>query len=219
MLKLRAEWRGVKEGAEFERLTVLGPQFRLDLKRWFCVCRCKCGTICVPGVSSLKNNRYRSCGCLHRDTAARLGRSKVTHGASKTPLYEVWVGMKQRCLNKNDSAYKNYGGRGIQIWEDWIDDFSAFQKWALSHGYREGLEIDRFPNNDGNYHPDNCRFTTPKKNSNNRRSSRKITWDGETKTLAEWSEDPRCCVAYDTLKARLKYGWSFQKALTSTLRY
>ena len=152
MIKLRAEWRGVKEGAEFDRLTVLGPQFRLrsypDLTRWYCVCLCRCGKVIVVVASHLENGNSRSCSCLQRDVASQAS-WKLVHGECKTNLYHVWAAMKSRCLNKNDQDYKDYGGRGISIYPEWIASFVAFRDWALSHGYRPGLEIDREKNHLG----------------------------------------------------------------------
>jgi len=104
-----------------------------------------------------------NCGCMTRKL-----RSHPTHGLSKTKLYKVWASMKDRCKNKNNSGYKNYGGRGISVCDAWGNHFVLFYDWAISNGYKEGLSIDRI-DNDGNYHPDNCRFTTPTVQSMNKR--------------------------------------------------
>lgn len=209
MLKLRSEWRGVKEGAKFDRLTVLGPQFKVH--KWRVVCRCDCGTVSVlaPAFVARKVPPARSCGCL---LPIRL--KKSPHRGAKTLIYGVWAGMKRRCYCRSSPSYKDYGGRGITVCDEWIKNFSAFRDWALSHGYKRGLQIDRKNNNLG-YSPENCRFVTPQVNSNNRRSSRLYTWKNETKTLKQWSEDIRCAVSYGTLKDRLDYGWPFQTAFTT----
>jgi hypothetical protein len=86
---------------------------------------------------------------------------------SSLPLYHVWYGMKYRCNNKKASGYNDYGGRGIRVCKKW-HDFQEFYRWALDNGYQKGLSIDRI-NNNGNYRPGNCRFTTRKVQSNNKR--------------------------------------------------
>ena len=95
--------------------------------------------------------------------------------------------MKQRCYNPNNRSYKNYGGRGITVCQEWKEDFQTFYDWAIANGYKKGLEIDRIDVN-GNYEPDNCRWTTSKKNNNNRRNNVKIKIGREEHTVAEWSE-------------------------------
>ena len=95
-----------------------------------------------------------------------------TIGYKTTKLYNLWRNMKQRVLNKHRPDYKNYGGRGIKICEEWMQ-FNVFFEWANNNGYEDGLEIDR-ENNNGNYEPDNCHFVTHKENAQNRR--RKSTW-------------------------------------------
>lgn len=94
-------------------------------------------------------------------------RSKTTHGLSKTRLYNTWIHILHRCLNKNDAAYSDYGGRGITVCSNWLD-LTEFYSWAMSHGYSDDLEIDRIDNDKG-YFPENCRFVTHQVNCNNRR--------------------------------------------------
>ncbi len=89
-------------------------------------------------------------------------------GMSYSAIYNVWRCMKQRCNNPNASGYKNYGGRGISVCNEWEKSSEAFYDWALANGYAPGLQIDRI-DNDGNYEPSNCRWVTPKENASNRR--------------------------------------------------
>lgn len=98
------------------------------------------------------------------------GRHKI-HGGYETRLYRIWCGMKGRCKNPTNKAYKDYGGRGITICDEWDKDFSAFRDWALGHGYEDWLSIDRVDNDKG-YSPDNYRWATAKEQSNNRRPKR-----------------------------------------------
>lgn len=90
--------------------------------------------------------------------------------------------MKDRCYNSKDKNYKRYGGRGITICDEWLNDYYAFESWALANGYSDDLTIDRI-NNDGNYEPNNCRFVTVKGNNNNRSSNKRFTYNGKTKNL------------------------------------
>ena len=138
------------------------------------------------------------------------GSNLVKHNLSKTKLFKVWCGMKDRTLNKNDKHYKNYGNRGIKICNEWLEDFKCFYDWALNNGYKEGLTIDRI-NVNGNYEPNNCRWITWKEQQNNRTNNHYITYKGETHTMKQWSE--LLGIKYTTLSMRLnKYNWSVEKA-------
>lgn len=134
---------------------------------------------------------------------------------SETPLYHIWEGMKERCLNPNAHNYSMYGGSGVSIYKPWVDSFSEFEKWALENGYEEGLTIDR-KDNDKGYSPDNCRWVTYKEQARNRRSNHKITYKGETFCIAEWAD--RYGLPYYTLISRIYCGWEFERALTTPVR-
>ena len=96
------------------------------------------------------------------------------HGMTHTKLHYVWLSLKQRCFNQNNPGYKNYGGRGIKVCDEWLNDFKAFYDWAMGNGYRSGLAIDRIDNN-GNYGPSNCRFVTQAQNNKNKKNN-KLNW-------------------------------------------
>lgn len=172
-------------------------------------CLCDCGNVIEVIACDLKKGHTASCGCLQRE---RSRESATVHGGQKTRLYEIWCAMKARCNRRTDESYKDYGGRGITVCDEWANSFEAFRKWALSNGYQNNLSIDR-KDNDGPYCPENCRWATAKQQNNNQRSNRVITHNGESHTIAEWAE--LVGIKYDTLRRRLNKGWSVERALTT----
>lgn len=138
------------------------------------------------------------------------------HGEAHGRLYSVWNMMKQRCGDPNNAYYKNYGGRGIKVCDEW-KEYTAFRDWAITNGYDETAEhgkctIDRI-NNNGNYEPGNCRWVSKKEQARNRRSNRFIEYNGKRQTLAEWAEETGIYAL--TIHNRLKSGWSVEEALTT----
>ena len=141
----------------------------------------------------------------------------ATHGLSNHPLYMVWHGIKNRCYNKNQKSYQNYGARGIKMCKEWKEDFKTFYDWAIEAGWQVGLQIDR-TNNDVGYEPSNCRMSTRKENVDNRSISVMITAFGETKNASDWSLDDRCKCSYNSLIYRINKGWDHEKAITTKSR-
>ena len=128
-------------------------------------------------------------------------------------LTSVYYNMLKRCHDPKNKGYKDYGARGITVCDEWRNDCCIFYKWARDNGYKEGLTIDRIDNNKG-YSPDNCRWTTWKVQTVNRRNTRWILFNGEKKTLKEWSEALN--ISYQILADRIyRYGWSIERALTT----
>lgn len=168
--------------------------------RW--LCRCECGKERIVRAQALKRGKSKSCGC-HKNDYNR------THGDKGTRLYECWRHMRYRCSNPNNQAYKDYGERGIQVCREW-QDFAEFKKWALENGYTEELTIDRIDVN-GDYRPDNCRWTNSKTQMNNRRTTPKYTVGKDKLTLSEWSQ--RTGIPRSTIWNRLKRGMSFEEAI------
>ena len=109
----------------------------------------------------------------------------TTHHATKTRLYKIWDGMRDRCQRATHKYYKNYGGRGISVCDEW-QDFMAFSQWALDNGYEDTLTLDRIDNN-SNYEPKNCRWATMKQQAVNKRNNHLVTVNNETMTLSECS--------------------------------
>lgn len=109
------------------------------------------------------------------------------HGYSKTRLHRIWVAMRKRCRNPNDSSFKHYGGKGIKVCEEWDNDFMTFREWALNNGYTDELSIDRIDNNKG-YSPDNCRWATQREQVNNQSSNIKLVFQGKAYSPNEVSK-------------------------------
>ena len=126
-------------------------------------------------------------------------------------LYRVWDGIVQRCCNPNAKNYHNYGGRGIELCQEWRNSFQEFEDYCLSHGWEYGLQVDRI-DNDGGYYPGNIRFVTPSVNLRNRRGNHRITFNGETMCAVDWCK--RYEIDDSTLWRRLTSGWSIEEALT-----
>ena len=193
-------------GKRFGRLTAL---YRLHntkgRTKWLCVC--ECGNLVEVALRELIDNKTKSCGCLHKQIARE---QHMTHGKRRTRLYSIYVSMKNRCYYKNNKSYKYYGGRGIAVCSEWKDNFQAFYDWAMANGYDDTLTIDRIDVN-GNYEPNNCRWATQIQQQRNRTNNKHFTYNGETHCLSEWCEI--LGLKYHTVQARLKYGWTIERAL------
>ena len=167
---------------------------------------CDCGNEKEIPINNVERGAVKSCGCLFREHP-----NHTKHNGQGTRLYDIWKAMRERCNTPTCRNYRNYGKRGIKICEEW-DDFTVFREWALTHGYSNTLTIDRIDVN-GHYEPNNCRWVTNKENANNRRNNRYIEYKGKVKTLSQWAEEYH--IKYATLHARLKRGWTIEKALTT----
>lgn len=154
------------DGTKFGRLTAIKVVGRTTDNRPAWLCQCECGAYVTISEHNLKRGNTKSCGCYKKDVYLR---SHYRHGLCGTRLYRVWTNMRSRCDRKANSNYRWYGGRGISYDKTW-SVFSNFAEWALSHGYEDGLELDRIDVN-GNYEPLNCRFITHKENCKNRRNN------------------------------------------------
>lgn len=195
-------------GEKFGRLTVLrrvpDNVSSSGYKTVMWECRCDCGNEIVVRGKCLTSGVTRSCGCLAKEL---MSKRATKHSGFGTRLYAVWNSMRQRCNNPNNRAYKNYGGRGISVCGQW-DDFAAFREWAIQSGYKEDAErgeltLDRIDTN-GDYCPGNCRWTDMSTQTNNRRESILIPYNGVTKPLTEWAAITG--IQYCTLWKRYKKG-------------
>lgn len=171
-------------------------------------CVCECGKICKVRLHALRQARVRSCGCLRAEATKKY----TKHGlANRHPLYGIWKGMKERCVNPNSFAYKDYGGRGIAVCDQWLHNFSNFHEWCISNRWREGLSIDRIDNDKG-YSPDNCRFVDIFTQARNKRNNRQITYKGKIwHSVAQFCSDMN--IPYRRFYQRIKRGMSVEKAV------
>ena len=145
------------------------------------------------------------------------GRFEDIHGMTDTRLYATWCGMKERCYNKSNKRYKNYGARGIEICANWMQDFRIFRDWAFENGYDDTLTIDRI-NNDGNYEPNNCKWSTRKEQNRNYSRNHRVEYEGKSYCLIELAEAFE--IPYGRLTSRLHRGWDIKMSLTrGDLRY
>ena len=197
-------------GQKFGRLTVLyrGVNLKPRVTRW--VCQCDCGKIKTVTAGNLKAGTTVSCGCYRYDIRPR------THGMTRTRIYVIYNDIKMRCYQKQCRNYERYGGRGIKMCDEWLNDPSAFIKWAYENGYDENAPrgactIDRIDVN-GNYEPANCRWTDARTQANNRTNTVYLEYNGEKHSIAEWSRIVG--IGRTTLRFRLQSGWSVERILT-----
>ena len=128
----------------------------------------------------------------------------------RASLRKIWGGMKKRCYDKSSKDYKNYGAKGVRICDEWLNDFESFYHWALAHGYKRGLTIDRICNSRG-YSPGNCRWVTRKAQGFNKSTNTLLEARGRIQTLTQWCNEVG--IRDDTLVRRLQAGWSVEDAI------
>jgi hypothetical protein len=194
-------------GQRFGRLTVVGYVGNNNANsQWLCKCDCGKSTTLATSALLRKDKPQKSCGC---------GMVQRKHGMSGTPEHHAWRSMYQRCNNPNNPQYSLYGGRGISVCPRWRESFENF---LADMGPRPGdnYSVDRIDNNKG-YSPDNCRWANDLEQSNNTRHNRRITYNGKTHTLTEWSRITG--ISKSGLRWRLANGWAIADALTIDASY
>jgi hypothetical protein len=163
------------------------------------LCRCDCGNEILLGSEQLSRGKT-SCGCVAKRPTIY-----------KMKFYPTWSAMINRCYNRSNKNYFNYGGRGIGVCDEWRDDYFPFHRWAATM-WKSGLSLDRIDNN-GWYSPENCRYTRSIIQMNNRAITVKFEINGITKPLRTWVDEYGA--NRDLVYKRIKAGWNPIKALTT----
>lgn len=194
-------------GQKFNFLLVIDRAANSSDKRTMWKCICDCGNIVSVRSDLLKSGNNKSCGCYHK-------KFLKTHGFKGSPEYSSWQGMKTRCTNSKAPNYKIYGNRGIKVCKQWINSFENFLadmglKPSPTHS------IDRIDNN-GDYTPDNCKWSTRIDQGNNKRANKYITYKEETLTYAQWGR--RIGINPNCLGRRFYYGWPVEKIIETPIR-
>lgn len=196
-------------GEKYNRLLVVErcENTNTNKSRWKCLCDCGNETIVVG--SQLKSGKVKSCGCYNKELVKARN---YKHGLESKKICHVYRSMLSRCTNPNNVAYKDYGGRGIFVCQEWIGEegLKNFAEWAYANGYDENAPkgkctIDRIDVN-GNYSPENCRFVDVFVQANNKRNNIFITYKGETKTLEQWCRQLN--LSRSMIKHRYERGWA-----------
>lgn len=185
----------------FNKWTVVGDEIIINNNK-FLLCRCECGTEKLVRLKNLKSGISKNCGCVRNNKTTLRN---TAHGKRYDKIWTVWNCMKQRCYNKNNLGYKNYGGRGITVCDEWKDDFMSFVKDMGD--VPSGMSIDRIDNN-GKYCKENCRWATKTEQNRNRRSNVKINGVCLSVISKELGG------TNDLVGKRLRRGWPIEKAIT-----
>lgn len=166
--------------------------------------KCDCGTEKTVNAQNFK--RTKSCGCL---TKALISKSRRVHGETDSPAWNSWKSMIERCEWRGHKSWKDYGGRGISVCASW----HRYENFRSDMGQRpDGSQLDRVDNSKG-YEPSNCRWSTPRQNANNRRSSVFLELGNERLTVSQWAR--RLNILNCTLSGRIRAGWSVEKTLST----
>lgn len=177
-------------------------------------CQCDCGNKKIANGADLRSGRTRSCGCLEKEVRVKI---HTKHGLSKSRIWKVWNNVITRCYNEKNNQYKDYGGRGIRVCDEWLGEhgFENFANWAYSTGFMEDAKfgectIERIDVN-GDYSPLNCCWATQEEQANNKRNNIFLTYGGKTQTIAQWSRE--LGMNYRTLYSRIrKLHWTVERA-------
>lgn len=181
-------------GQRFGRLLVVKMADKSDWKSLYgkkrvsWICQCDCGNVTIKRSHDLCYSGTYSCGCIRKERQ---------HFANKSQIHRTWDTMLMRCYDKNRAQYYLYGGRGIEVCDEWLRSspkgFSNFYNWAIKNGYKEEMlpngknkwTLDRIDADKG-YSLDNCRWVTNTQQQNNKRADKPFEYNNETKTIKQW---------------------------------
>ena len=187
-------------GQVFERLTVLGP----GVRKYHWLCQCSCGNIKEINKFHIGKG-VKSCGCILKEWSTE---GQKTHGKRRTKTYEIWASLKQRCLNPNNKCFEHYGGRGIEISQEWM----KYENFLADMGEcPAGYSIERIDVNKG-YYRENCKWIEKSMQNRNKRNNRLLSLNGKEQAAIKWAEE--LGIPYGTMKSRIRYGWTDEEILT-----
>ncbi len=188
-------------------------EIKCGKKKRYGLYKCFCGNDFECLKTMINTNRKTHCGCLSRENRVK---GRTTHGLHSSRLYRIRQSMLQRCTNEKAPNYSSYGGRGITVCEEWKNDFMSFYNWAIQNGYKDVLTIDRI-NNDGNYEPLNCRWTTKAVQSRNTKIIQSNNTSGFRGVL--WKKDSKKWQASITVNCKNIYLGLFDDILSGAKAY
>lgn len=218
-------------GKKFGELEVIARSGSNKQNRATWLCGCSCGNEKIISGHDMKHGGTISCGCVGSkkrienlkrgaEHSKKIGIENEAKRMQEPPkekvrvmhqrLSGIWYGMKDRCYSEDHVAYNRYGGRGITICEEWLDDYFKFEDWALDNGYSEELTIDRIDNDRG-YSPNNCRWATQIQQMNNRSNNNLVEINGTIKTISQWARQHN--LAWSTIKQRVVSGKTGEEIL------
>lgn len=196
-------------GDKFGRLTFTGEAPAKSNRRRG-IFLCDCGTTTITAIYDVRNGHTISCGCYHDEIRRKI---RVTHGHTScrrsTPEYRAWKAMKGRCLDPNNISYKNYGGRGVTVCDEWLHDYPSFLK-EIGKRPSKNHSVDRI-NNNGNYEPGNVRWATRKEQRRNSDRVHPVTINGITRLICDWAAVSG--VPEESISARIRHGWDLKRSV------
>jgi len=192
----------VSQFSHKQRAKTLGSGRKTPSWVYFWICRCDCGTERVVCGNNLRRGGSKNCGCVH---------PRTQHGMTKHPAHNTWWCMMQRCFNSRYTGYELYGGRGITVCDRWHTFVNFWED--VGSTWQQGLMIDSI-DNDGNYEPSNCKWSTPLQSANNRRTNHRIVTPKGRMTVTAAAKEYG--LSRQTLFARIRYGWREEDLLLPT---